>query len=312
MKKILLTFICIGMLISLLCACSNTTENVDDEQIITEETTVDAKSLISESKDLNEAFTQFVNLYEKAESTEEKEELENYMNEYFLEDLNGFYYYLRPEKAMMHIDSDNRTIYVKNKDEVYIVPYSEKELTDMGFALEDISQIKDSEIYKYHVSELETEKVKDEDFYKVKVVFKSDYVGGDETNAFNSMRIICYSSREPMAYCSYGYFADEQDYISDSDREYNRGAVRDYFRDEDTTFSQKAERDENEKDWGKPKEKAEPAIGMTKDEVLNSSWGSPDKKNIDEYSWGTEEQWVYDGKGYIYFEGDKVTSIQHR
>ena len=55
-----------------------------------------------------------------------------------------------------------------------------------------------------------------------------------------------------------------------------------------------------------------PAIGMTKDEVLNSSWGSPDKKNIDEYEWGTEEQWVYGGRGYIYFEDDIVTAIQHR
>lgn len=59
----------------------------------------------------------------------------------------------------------------------------------------------------------------------------------------------------------------------------------------------------------KPKE---PAIGMTKSEVLNGTWGEPDKKNIDEYEWGTEEQWVYDGKGYVYFENGVVTSIQHR
>lgn len=57
---------------------------------------------------------------------------------------------------------------------------------------------------------------------------------------------------------------------------------------------------------------AEPAIGMTKSEVLNGAWGSPDDKNIDEYEWGTHEQWVYDGKGYVYFEDGVVTSIQHR
>ena len=57
---------------------------------------------------------------------------------------------------------------------------------------------------------------------------------------------------------------------------------------------------------------AEPEIGMTKDEVINGAWGEPDKKNIDEYESGTKEQWVYDGKGYVYFEDGIVTSIQHR
>ena len=59
-------------------------------------------------------------------------------------------------------------------------------------------------------------------------------------------------------------------------------------------------------------ENAEPAIGMTKSEVITGAWGEPDKKNIDEYEWGTEEQWVYDGKGYVYFEDGIVTAIQHR
>ena len=57
---------------------------------------------------------------------------------------------------------------------------------------------------------------------------------------------------------------------------------------------------------------AEPEIGMTKSEVLNGAWGAPDKKNIDEYEWGIEEQWVYDGRGYVYFVNGIVTAIQHR
>lgn len=56
----------------------------------------------------------------------------------------------------------------------------------------------------------------------------------------------------------------------------------------------------------------DPEIGMTKNEVLESTWGEPDDVNIDEYEWGTEEQWVYDGKGYIYFENGIVDAIQHR
>ena len=57
---------------------------------------------------------------------------------------------------------------------------------------------------------------------------------------------------------------------------------------------------------------AEPAIGMTKEEVINGLWGEPDKKNIDEYEWGIEEQWVYENRGYVYFEDGIVTGIQHR
>lgn len=52
----------------------------------------------------------------------------------------------------------------------------------------------------------------------------------------------------------------------------------------------------------------EPSIGMTESEVLNSTWGSPKRKNVDTFSWGTTAQWVYD-KGYIYFKNGRVTSI---
>lgn len=59
-----------------------------------------------------------------------------------------------------------------------------------------------------------------------------------------------------------------------------------------------------------PNTKKEPLVGMTKEEVLNSTWGSPSKKNITEYSWGTKEQWVYSNYRYIYFENGIVTAIQ--
>lgn len=52
-----------------------------------------------------------------------------------------------------------------------------------------------------------------------------------------------------------------------------------------------------------------PKIGMTTEEVLNSSWGKPEKINKDTYSWGTKEQWVYSDNRYIYFKNGKVTSI---
>jgi hypothetical protein len=52
------------------------------------------------------------------------------------------------------------------------------------------------------------------------------------------------------------------------------------------------------------------SIGMSKDDVLASSWGKPRKINSSHYAWGTHEQWVYDG-GYLYFENGVLTSIQN-
>lgn len=277
----------------------------------------DASKLISESENMAEAFKQFESLMENAESEEEKAEIESAMNDYLLRDIKGFYYYNRPDMASMHVDSDNRAIYVVSKDEVYIVPYSELELTEMKLRLEDVPQIENSEIYKYHVVEVESgakSTIGDDStvYYYSKIVLKSDYVDGDEPDAFNSVKITCYSVRNPMAYDFVGYFADEQNMIPEHDRELGWPAVREYFRDEDASVSRKAERDAQDSGWGEPEEKEPPSIQMTKSEVLNSAWGKPDKKNIDEYAWGTKEQWVYDGKGYIYFENDVVTSIQYR
>jgi hypothetical protein len=52
------------------------------------------------------------------------------------------------------------------------------------------------------------------------------------------------------------------------------------------------------------------SIGMTQEEVLQSSWGRPRRVNRTTYSFGTHEQWVYDG-GYLYFENGVLTTIQN-
>ena len=57
--------------------------------------------------------------------------------------------------------------------------------------------------------------------------------------------------------------------------------------------------------------KMEPYIGMSAyDAEYNCTWGSPSDKNITENEYGTHEQWVYNGYGYLYIEDDKVTTIQ--
>lgn len=52
-------------------------------------------------------------------------------------------------------------------------------------------------------------------------------------------------------------------------------------------------------------------LGMTKKEVLASSWGRPKNINKTTNSNGTKEQWCYYGNNYLYFEGDKLTTIQN-
>lgn len=51
-------------------------------------------------------------------------------------------------------------------------------------------------------------------------------------------------------------------------------------------------------------------IGMSKDDVIASSWGRPESINKSIYSFGVHEQWVYGGRNYLYFEDGRLTSIQ--
>tara|TARA_R110002096_G_C14527999_1_gene717487 strand:- start:61 stop:1287 length:1227 start_codon:yes stop_codon:yes gene_type:complete len=51
-------------------------------------------------------------------------------------------------------------------------------------------------------------------------------------------------------------------------------------------------------------------IGMTK-EMCQDSWGKPESINRTTNTYGTSEQWVYDGGNYLYFDNGKLTSIQN-
>lgn len=57
-------------------------------------------------------------------------------------------------------------------------------------------------------------------------------------------------------------------------------------------------------------QKPEPSIGMTASEVRSSSWGSPNDINKTTTAYGVNEQWVYGGGRYIYFEDGIVSAIQ--
>ena len=51
-------------------------------------------------------------------------------------------------------------------------------------------------------------------------------------------------------------------------------------------------------------------IGMSKQDVLDSIWGTPLKKNSTITKNVVYEQWVYQNYNYLYFENDKLVSIQ--
>lgn len=53
------------------------------------------------------------------------------------------------------------------------------------------------------------------------------------------------------------------------------------------------------------------SIGMTKQDVLDSSWGRPKHINRTTNSYGVHEQWVYGIGNYLYFENEILTSFQN-
>jgi DNA-directed RNA polymerase subunit N (RpoN/RPB10) len=53
------------------------------------------------------------------------------------------------------------------------------------------------------------------------------------------------------------------------------------------------------------------SLGMLPEEVVASSWGKPQRVNKTTTQRGTNEQWVYSGNNYLYFENGRLTAIQH-
>lgn len=52
------------------------------------------------------------------------------------------------------------------------------------------------------------------------------------------------------------------------------------------------------------------SIGMTKEDVLASSWGRPESVNTTVTAHGTHEQWVYGGNNFLYFDNGILSTVQ--
>lgn len=52
-------------------------------------------------------------------------------------------------------------------------------------------------------------------------------------------------------------------------------------------------------------------IGMTEQDVLDSSWGRPTRVRNTTNARGIQSQWIYEGQNYLYFENGKLTTVQN-
>lgn len=122
---------------------------------------------------------------------------------------------------------------------------------------------------------------------------------------------------DSLCFVSKYHFEDPQNVIFwwypeeiEGEKQIRERSLSDSWRDEGDIYYKsektKSELDAEIKGVDKP---VAPRIGMTAEEVENSTWGKPIKINKRTYSWGTTEQWVYLAQRYIYFENGKVVSI---
>lgn len=58
------------------------------------------------------------------------------------------------------------------------------------------------------------------------------------------------------------------------------------------------------------KQKPGARIGMTAEEIRQSTWGKPKRINVTITAGGRHEQWIYPGFQYLYVDNGVLTSIQ--
>lgn len=146
------------------------------------------------------------------------------------------------------------------------------------------------------------------DFSKTEGISDKDIIGDYANNSLDSDVYTYIVSGAP-------YININSEYIDDLLEPYTKSLNLCQKYHEDVflpEYYEEKQEESIEKEEKENRSNREPEIGMTKEEVLEGLWGTPDYKNVDKYEWGTEEQWVYEGKGYVYFEDGIVTAIQYR
>ena len=83
------------------------------------------------------------------------------------------------------------------------------------------------------------------------------------------------------------------------------GSYLEYIEDDEVTF------DQLEAIYNKELNRKAPSVGMTEEQVRESTWGEPEKINRTTTASGVEEQWCYTSpRRYVYLRDGVVTAIQ--
>lgn len=200
--------------------------------------------------------------------------------------------------------------------------YLDGELTDAKIYLEGCADYEDAAILLKYVNTIEEY----QGVYVINSAYERKYIvidgcelivydlhDGDKD--YNDVVLTEYG--DSLCFVSKYHFEDPENVIFwwypeeiEGEKQIRERSLSDSWRDEGDIYYKtdrtKAELDASVEGVDKP---VNPRVGMTAEEVENSTWGPPIKKNIRTYEWGTTEQWVYFGDRYIYLENDIVTSI---
>lgn len=237
-------------------------------------------------------------------SDEEKSVLEIKTIEYYLSNHNatGIYFYKGCGGKAPFLSSgyyyysDAVAISIVSPEEIYIVPGD----VAQGKKSKSIPEIEGMEIYKYKASSIELREPKYEDDDVAVHCKLTSYADGYEIDSCFTDGAVEFYNNLPTE--TNENFPETRTYYLDINRA-NESADKEALR---------IDKKENEKQEEANLKKSDPKIGMTTDEVKRCAWGFPDDINKNVYSWGTTEQWVYDDKGYVYFENDIVVSVSYR
>lgn len=219
--------------------------------------------------------------------------------------LNGTYYFSKIVKDRYEEEDFGKetgdevsykiVVYAVSGDEIYIVPAE-----DAPADMKDIPNLSNVSEYKY-----KAKWDRDSDaFYPI----VTDYMGVSLVRNSDDYEVSIRCYEYGCDFSIYNYLPQQLDANGESIWPYSQ----DYYSNQsDSQEMAQIEYDKYiaEKEEEEELSKSTPKIGMTKNQVTKTSWGTPDKKNIDTYSWGTKEQWVYRSKGYVYFENGVVTSV---
>lgn len=196
-------------------------------------------------------------------------------------------------------DSYSIVVYCVSADEIYLVPKA-----DAPANIQDIPSMSNASNYRYQAirSGGSLGYSSEDDGYCLRFTLQRYRATNFELeiNYYAESKLLVVYGTLPQ---QSGKWPSSQEYYADLSTSYSASRA-----EYDEWEAQKtAEKEEKEK-----LAKSDPKVGMTKTEVEGCAWGKPDRKNIDEYAWGTSEQWVYKSKGYVYFKNGVVSSVSKR